>query len=104
MPARIRWNVREGHYAARFDLLMSFQTRVGIGLATSLLPYGPELKHHRKLIQSYINTRATMDFIEETEELEARRLLVRLLDQPQDYFQHVRTLVILILSICKKIT
>ena len=41
-----------------------------------------------------------MDYVEEVEELEARRLLVRLLDRPQDFFQYVRTLVVLSLPIC----
>ena len=92
------------HYAvanSRLPTSAQLETRVGIGLATSLLPYGPELKYHRKLIQSYVNTRATMDYVEEVEELEARRLLVRLLDRPLDYFQHVRTLVLLPFPICK---
>ena len=61
---------------------------------TSLLAYGPTLKYHRKLIQSYINTKLALNRIEELEEIEARRFLFRLLDEPEKFFQHIRTCVI----------
>ena len=56
---------------------------------------GPELKFHRKLIQSYVNTRIALRHVEEVEEVEARRLLLRLLDSPALYFKHFRTYVLL---------
>ena len=61
---------------------------------TPFLQYGPALKLHRKLIQSYVNTRVSLDYIEEIEEIEARRFLFRLLDRPKDFFQHIRTYVL----------
>ena len=40
-----------------------------------------------------MNTRVAMVHIEEVEEVEARRLLLRLLDEPKCFFQHFRTYV-----------
>ena len=67
--------------------------RVGAAKLTPFLQYGSTLKLHRKLIQSYLNARASENYIEEIEEIEARRLLYRLLDKPKDFSQHVRTYV-----------
>lgn len=67
--------------------------RVQIGRFSALLPYGPELKRHRKLLQTYVNTIASMTWIETVEKVEARRLLVKILSEPSDFFHHLRTFV-----------
>ena len=77
------------------NALTYFLCRIGAGKMTPFLQYGPALKLHRKLIQSYVNTRVSLDYIEEIEEIEARRFLYRLLDRPKDFFQHIRTYVLL---------
>lgn len=55
------------------------------------MSYGPELKRHRKLIQTYVGTVASMKWIEAVEALESRRLLLRILNEPSNFIQHVRT-------------
>lgn len=67
--------------------------RVQIGRFSALLPYGPELKRHRKLLQTYVNTIASLTWIETVEKVEARRLLVKILSEPSDFFHHLRTFV-----------
>lgn len=57
------------------------------------MSYGPELKRHRKLVQTYIGTVASMKWMEAVEALESRRLLLRILNEPSNFIQHVRTLV-----------
>ena len=71
-----------------------FPRRVGATKLTPFLQYGSTLKFHRKWIQSYLNTRVSENYIEEIEELEARRLLYRLLEKPKDFLQHLRTYVL----------
>lgn len=55
------------------------------------MAYGPELKQHRKFIQTYTGTVASMKWIEEVEKLESRRLLLRILNEPSNFLQHIRT-------------
>ena len=55
--------------------------------------YGPELKFHRRLMQGYMNAELARDQIEVVETIEARRLLVRLLRDPNRFLQHARTYV-----------
>ena len=53
---------------------------------TSLQAHGPTLKYHRKLIQSYINTKLALNRIEELEEIEARRFSFGYLMSPKSSF------------------
>lgn len=55
------------------------------------MSYGPELKRHRKLVQTYIGTVASMKWIEAVERLESGRLILRILNEPTNFIQHVRT-------------
>lgn len=62
-------------------------------IITSVLPYGPEWKHQRKLIQSYIGTVSALRKIEDLEMMEARRFLLKILEQPTSFVQHIRACV-----------
>lgn len=64
---------------------------VGLSVVTPLLPYGDTLRLHRKLIQNFVGSRFARKHIEDVEEVEARRLLYRVLETPQDFRAHLRT-------------
>lgn len=67
--------------------------RIPAGHLTSLLPYGSEWKQHRKLIQGYIGPVSAMGMIETVETIETRRLLLKILEQPTAFVQHLRAYV-----------
>lgn len=64
---------------------------VGLGVVTTLLPYGDTLRLHRKLIQNFVGSSFARKHVEDVEEIEARRLLYRILETPQDFRAHLRT-------------
>lgn len=67
--------------------------RIGLGRFTPLAPYDQELRRHRKLIQAYIGTVSSMRWIETVQRVESRRLLLRILNHPSNFSQHIRTCV-----------
>lgn len=56
-----------------------------------MLRYNETLKFHRKHMNNYIGTRAAMRQHESLEELEARRFMLRLLNDPENFLQHIRS-------------
>ena len=65
--------------------------RVGGIKFTSLMPNGPALVEHRRLIHGYVGSRESIRRIEIDETIEARRFLLRLLRDPSNFRQHIRT-------------
>ncbi|KAH8105626.1 cytochrome protein [Phellopilus nigrolimitatus] len=64
---------------------------VGFSGTTTLLPYGAQFRAHRKEMHACIGTRAVMARFVELEEIETRRFLFRLFEQPKDFTKHIRT-------------
>ncbi|KAI5118229.1 hypothetical protein M0805_000725 [Coniferiporia weirii] len=64
---------------------------VGFSGVTTLLQYGPLLKTHRKEMHRCIGTPAAMERFIELEEIETRRFLLRLLEEPSELIKHIRT-------------
>lgn len=56
---------------------------------TQFLQYGGELKHHRTLMQSYVGSRAALDHVQELQEIEARRFLLKVFEEPSGFFDHI---------------
>lgn len=65
--------------------------RVGLDKVTTFLLYGDTFKQHRKWFQSYIGTRSAIQRFEGHEETETRRFLLRVLDDPEHFMDHLRT-------------
>ena len=65
--------------------------RVGFDKVTPFVRYGDTFKLHRKLLHNYIGTRASVKRHEGLEEVETRRLLLRLLSDPEKFMGHIRT-------------
>lgn len=59
----------------------------------SMQAYGEQHRAGRKLIHAYIGTREAMKRLEELEEVENRRFLLRVLRDPTQLNQHIRTCV-----------
>lgn len=57
---------------------------------TQFLQYGAELKRHRTLMQTYIGSRTAIDKVEDLQETEVRQLLLRLLQNPAAFHDHIR--------------
>ncbi|KAG2077744.1 cytochrome P450 [Suillus decipiens] len=55
-----------------------------------LLPYGNQLRHHRKKFHNVIGTRAAVAIYSQVEEVETRRFLKRVLTKPDQLQAHVR--------------
>ena len=64
---------------------------MGFKLSTPLLPYGEALKSQRRRMHNCVGTRAAIKRFEQLEEIETHRFLLRLLDNPDGYAQHIRT-------------
>lgn len=52
--------------------------------------YNDEFKLHRKLFHNYIGTRSAMKKFEQLEEIETRRFLLRVLNDPNGFIGHIR--------------
>lgn len=63
--------------------------RVGFNVDTSLLPYGDVLRQHRKWAQGFFGSQSAMKRIEDVQEIETRRLVLRLLENPNDIKGHL---------------
>ncbi|KAG2159163.1 cytochrome P450 [Suillus bovinus] len=71
---------------------------VGWKYSLPFLPYGRSFRQQRKKIHRVIGSRAAMDVYNETEEVETRRFLKRVLakpDQLQDHIRHTAVAVVL---------
>ncbi|KAH8111221.1 cytochrome P450 oxidoreductase OrdA-like protein, partial [Phellopilus nigrolimitatus] len=77
-------------YSSRPTLLFGGEM-VGFSDQTGLVPYGAQFRTHRKEMHAYIGTRAAMTRFIGLEELETRRFLLRLLEQPEKLVKHIRT-------------
>jgi cytochrome P450 len=62
---------------------------MGFAWMLVFMPYGPEWKERRRLFQQYFASKAanTKGRVEET--LYTRRLLLRLLETPENYLDHI---------------
>jgi len=63
----------------------------GFESVPSMQPPGGKWRSARKRIQNYIGTRASVSKFHEMLEFEGRRLLLRLLESPNDFFDHFQT-------------
>lgn len=54
-----------------------------------MLPYGDILRQHRKWAQSFFGSQSAMKRIEDVQEVETRRLVLRLLENPMDIKGHL---------------
>lgn len=66
-------------------------TRVSLGKATTLQRYDDTLRLHRKCVHNFIGTRNSTSQYESIEEVESRRFLLRVLDDPENLLDHIRT-------------
>ncbi|KAF9002128.1 putative O-methylsterigmatocystin oxidoreductase [Cyathus striatus] len=76
---------RSGIYSDRMRLIL-FEL-MGWTRTLSMLPYGKRFQKHRRLLQEYLNQKQCLTYQPLQTQL-ARRLLVRLVDNPQDWRSH----------------
>lgn len=69
-------------------------SRVGLSVITTLTPYGDTLRLHRRWMQNYMGSSTAMKHIKGVQELEARRLLLRMMESPDQFMDHLRTSVL----------
>ena len=77
---------------------------LGFGRMTSFLQHGPELKHHRRLMQEFIGSRAALTHVEDMQEVEAKHFLSTLLEGPDQFLKHIRLYVIYHITLSSCIT
>ncbi|RGP61344.1 o-methylsterigmatocystin oxidoreductase [Fusarium longipes] len=63
----------------------------GYNRVLSFLPYGEKFKHQRKLIHQQLGTKATASRFRDTQDVESRRLLLRILERPDKLSEHIKT-------------
>ncbi|EMD33937.1 hypothetical protein CERSUDRAFT_141279 [Gelatoporia subvermispora B] len=81
---------RSSIYSDRYvvtNMEVIFPFKVGLGWSTPMLPYGDEWKLSRKMYQHALGFEKEC---REIEQREARALLLRLLDSPEEFIGHVR--------------
>ncbi|TFY66488.1 hypothetical protein EVG20_g4599 [Dentipellis fragilis] len=76
-------------YSDRPVFQMASET-MGLKLALVLAPYGPRMREFRRLMHRLFGTHATLQPYHESIEVETSRFLVRLLDAPEHFREHVR--------------
>ncbi|KAF4335029.1 oxidoreductase [Fusarium beomiforme] len=57
----------------------------------SFLPYGKRFKHHRKLVHQQLGTKGAASRFRDVQDVESRRLLLRILERPEDLSLHIKT-------------
>lgn len=57
----------------------------------SFMPHDPTWRQHRKAIHQQLGTKKTASQFNDVQDLETRRLLVRLTKDPKGIFQHIRS-------------
>lgn len=75
--------------------IKAVRCRCGFEGALTLLQTGEKFKTTRKRMHGYIGSRAAAARFAELEEIETHRFLLHILDKPEDFYQHIRTYVIL---------
>ncbi|KAI5118225.1 hypothetical protein M0805_000721 [Coniferiporia weirii] len=80
---------RSNIYSSR-PLLPFGGEMVGFSGSTPLVTYGARFKLHRREMHACIGTRSALARIKDLQEVETRRFLFRLLDEPTKFAEHVR--------------
>ena len=75
-------------YSERPNMVMAGQM-MGWGEISGLLPYGEELRSHRKMFHTLFGSKATIRKFYPMEELEARKFMMRLLESPENRRAHI---------------
>ncbi|VUC20426.1 unnamed protein product [Clonostachys rosea] len=71
---------------------LEFASRLcDFGRFTTLQPYNDTLRRHRKFMHQQLGTKTLVAQYNHTQETETGRLLLRLLDDPQNLIQHLKT-------------
>ena len=68
--------------------------RVGLDHITVFQLYDDTFRLHRKWMHTFMGTRAAVRRFENLEMVETRRLLLRILNEPEKFMDHLRTLVL----------
>jgi fumagillin biosynthesis cytochrome P450 monooxygenase len=62
----------------------------GYNQILSFKPYGKQLKQHRKLVHQQLGTKTAASRFRDVQDVESRRLLLRILDSPEKLFEHIK--------------
>lgn len=63
----------------------------GLGEFVTMQQYDDKFRLYRKLIHQELGTKAAASRFNDLQEVEVRRLLLRILDKPEDLIQHIKT-------------
>ncbi|KAF5692956.1 oxidoreductase [Fusarium denticulatum] len=63
----------------------------GYNQILSFKPYGKLLKQHRKLVHQQLGTKTAASRFRDIQDVESRRLLLRILESPEKLFEHIKT-------------
>jgi hypothetical protein len=80
---------RSSIYSDRPHLQMAGEL-VGFRHIMGLLPYGDRFRRYRKIFYGWVGSPKSIGSHHGTQEIEARRLLRRIHDSPDDFQSHVR--------------
>ena len=83
-------------------LLIHFYFRQGWAWGTPMLSYGETLRKHRAYLHRFFQTPDALNYFE-LQERETYVMLNGILNNPEDYAEHVRRQVILVLSVCSNL-
>ncbi|KAI1826284.1 cytochrome protein [Xylaria intraflava] len=70
---------------------LPFADITGLGSAMPMLPYNKMLRYQRKLIYTFIGSPAAATTYIDVQEKEAHRFLLRVLQRPESFLDHIRT-------------
>ncbi|KAK5991220.1 Cytochrome P450 monooxygenase CLM2 [Cladobotryum mycophilum] len=71
--------------------LLEFSSVSGFGRFTHMLQYDGKFRQHRKYMHQLLGAKQSVTKFFASQELEARRLLLRVLDNPNEIKEHIRT-------------
>ncbi|KAI1008649.1 hypothetical protein LB504_001985 [Fusarium proliferatum] len=63
----------------------------GYNRILSFKPYGKSLKQHRKLVHQQLGTKTAASRFRDVQDVESRRLLLRILNRPEKLSMHIKT-------------
>jgi hypothetical protein len=69
----------------------AFADMCGFGGLLNLLPFDSEYLLHRRMIHRHFGTKTVSERFKEPQSLESHRFLLRVLEQPSGFFNHVRS-------------
>lgn len=78
--------------SARAELFFATQM-CGFSVFLPTMPYGDEFRQQRKFIHQQLGTKILASRFSDIQDIESKRFLLRILNDPKNYFEHIKAYV-----------